>query len=72
MIAPPYSPDFVSLMLPIVKNKEITDTLRTSNEEDDVSQFLSKFDELSQERNKLYIIFPGTIKYLEAREVLDV
>lgn len=43
MIAPPYSPDFVSLMLPIVKSKEITDTLRTSNGEDDVSQFLSKF-----------------------------
>jgi len=42
MIAPPYSPDFISLMLPIVQNKEITDTLRTSNGEDDVTQFLSK------------------------------
>ncbi|XP_066928069.1 negative elongation factor D-like [Clytia hemisphaerica] len=42
MIAPPYSPDFISLMLPIVKNKEITDTLRTSSGEDDVSQFLSR------------------------------
>ena len=41
MIAPPYSPDFVSLMLPIVQSKEITDTLRTSNGDDDVSQFLS-------------------------------
>ena len=41
MIAPPYSPDFVALMLPIVQSKEITDTLRTSNGDDDVSQFLS-------------------------------
>lgn len=42
MIAPPYSPDFISLMLPIVQNKEITETLRTSNGEDDVTQFLSE------------------------------
>lgn len=40
MISPPYSSDFISLMLPIVKNKEITGTLCSIGGDDDVTQFL--------------------------------
>lgn len=40
MIAPPYSSDFIAVMLPIVQNKEITAALRANNGEDDVTKFL--------------------------------
>jgi negative elongation factor C/D len=42
MIAPPYSPEFVQLFLPIVKNKEITGKLRKSEGSDNVSSFIGK------------------------------
>lgn len=40
MIAPPYSVEFISGMLPIVKNDEVTSALKMSDGEDDVSKFL--------------------------------
>lgn len=43
MIAPPYSPEFVQLFLPIVQNKDITGKLRKNEGKDDVSAFIGKF-----------------------------
>ncbi|CAH3160506.1 unnamed protein product, partial [Porites evermanni] len=40
MIAPPYSPEFILLFLPIVRNEEITGRLRSADRTDDVSLFL--------------------------------
>jgi len=41
MIAPPYTGEFVQLLLPLIENKAITDTLRTSDGKDPVSEFIS-------------------------------
>ncbi|EDO29868.1 predicted protein, partial [Nematostella vectensis] len=40
MIAPPYSSEFVQLFLPIVRNEEITGSLRSSEGTDDASAFI--------------------------------
>ncbi|CAH0383645.1 unnamed protein product [Bemisia tabaci] len=39
-IAPPYTPEFVQLFLPIVENEEITGTMRGEGENDTVSEFI--------------------------------
>jgi len=41
MIAPPYSSEFMSGMLPIVQNQHVTSTLKMSDGEDDVTKFLA-------------------------------
>ena len=41
MIGPPYSSDFVASMLPLVKNEEISALLKTADQQDDVTLFLS-------------------------------
>ncbi|XP_005104209.1 negative elongation factor D [Aplysia californica] len=41
MIAPPYTVEFVQLLLPLIENKAITDTLRTSDGKDPVSEFIN-------------------------------
>ncbi|KAK3792170.1 hypothetical protein RRG08_055432 [Elysia crispata] len=41
MIAPPYTVEFVQLLLPLIENKAVTDTLRTSDGKDPVSEFIS-------------------------------
>ena len=43
MIAPPYSSEFVQLFLPIVRNEEITGSLRNAERTDDVSNFIGRF-----------------------------
>ena len=43
MIAPPYTGEFVQLLLPLIENKAITDTLRTSDGKDPVSEFISEY-----------------------------
>jgi len=43
-IAPPYTAEFVQLFLPMVENEEITGTMRGENENDLVSEFISKYD----------------------------
>lgn len=39
-IAPPYTPEFVNLFLPMVENDEITGTMRGDGENDPVSEFI--------------------------------
>ncbi|XP_054274873.1 negative elongation factor D-like [Macrosteles quadrilineatus] len=39
-IAPPYTPEFVQLFLPIVENEEITGTMRGDGDNDPVSEFI--------------------------------
>ncbi|KAL0851216.1 hypothetical protein ABMA28_007060 [Loxostege sticticalis] len=39
-IAPPYTPEFVQLVLPMVENEEITGTMRAEGENDPVSEFI--------------------------------
>jgi negative elongation factor C/D len=39
-IAPPYTPEFVQLFLPMVENEEITGTMRGDGENDPVSEFI--------------------------------
>jgi hypothetical protein len=41
-IAPPYTPEFVQLFLPMVENEEITGTMRGDGENDLVSEFIGK------------------------------
>ena len=41
-IAPPYTPEFVQLVLPMVENEEITGTMRAEGENDPVSEFIGK------------------------------
>ncbi|XP_047126702.1 negative elongation factor D isoform X1 [Hydra vulgaris] len=41
MIGPPYSSEFVTSMLPLVKNDEISTLLKTADQQDDVTMFLS-------------------------------
>ncbi|BFZ13494.1 hypothetical protein BsWGS_16533 [Bradybaena similaris] len=40
MIAPPYTEEFVRLLLPLIENKAVTDKLRTSDGKDPVSEFI--------------------------------
>ena len=40
MIAPPYSPDFVAALLPVIQNNEVTGPLKSTELSDDVTQFL--------------------------------
>ena len=40
MIAPPYSPDFVAALLPVIQNNEVTGPLKSTDLSDDVTQFL--------------------------------
>lgn len=42
-IAPPYTPEFVQLVLPMVENEEITGTMRAEGENDPVSEFIGLF-----------------------------
>lgn len=39
-IAPPYTQEFVQLVLPMVENEEITGTMRAEGENDPVSEFI--------------------------------
>ena len=39
-IAPPYSPEFVNLFLPLVENEEIVGGVRREGDEDPVSEFV--------------------------------
>jgi hypothetical protein len=41
-IAPPYTPEFVQLFLPMVENEEITGTMRGDGENDLVSEFIGR------------------------------
>lgn len=41
-IAPPYTLEFVQLVLPMVENEEITGTMRAEGENDPVSEFIGK------------------------------
>ncbi|ESN92288.1 hypothetical protein HELRODRAFT_157967 [Helobdella robusta] len=41
MIAPPYSPEFVQAFYPMIESKDITGSLRQSNENDPISEFIS-------------------------------
>lgn len=41
-IAPPYTPEFVQLVLPMVENEEITGTMRAEGENDPVSEFIGQ------------------------------
>lgn len=50
MIAPPYSPEFIQLFLPIVQNKDITGKLRKNEGSDDVSAFIGKLLRMGQTR----------------------
>nr|XP_054748245.1 negative elongation factor D-like [Lytechinus pictus] len=40
MIAPPYTSDFVQLFLPVIENSDITDSLRSEDGKDPVSDFI--------------------------------
>ena len=40
MIAPPYSPDFIAALLPVIQNNEVTGPLKSTDLSDDVTQFL--------------------------------
>lgn len=42
-IAPPYTSEFVQLVLPMVENEEITGTMRAEGENDPVSEFIGYF-----------------------------
>ncbi|XP_048254735.1 negative elongation factor D-like [Haliotis cracherodii] len=42
VIAPPYTPEFVQLFLPLIENKTITGILRSDDGQDPVSEFLSQ------------------------------
>lgn len=41
VIAPPYTHDFVQLFLPLIENEDITGSLRTNEEDDPISEFIS-------------------------------
>lgn len=64
-IAPPYTPEFVQLVLPMVENEEITGTMRAEGENDPVSEFIG------QSHNHynnfvlciLYVCYFFTLKY---------
>lgn len=43
-IAPPYTLEFVQLVLPMVENEEITGTMRAEGENDPVSEFIGKYN----------------------------
>ena len=42
VIAPPYTPEFVQLFLPLIENNDITGILRAEDGSDPVSEFLSR------------------------------
>lgn len=42
VIAPPYTPEFVNLFLPLIENDGITGTLRSEDGNDPVSEFICK------------------------------
>ena len=42
VIAPPYTPEFVQLFLPLIENEDITGSLRINEEDDPISEFICK------------------------------
>ncbi|KAK7505402.1 hypothetical protein BaRGS_00003564 [Batillaria attramentaria] len=42
VIAPPYTPEFVQLFLPLIENQDITGILRSEDNSDPVSEFISE------------------------------
>jgi len=42
IISPPYTPDFITLLLPLVENEEVTGHMRNDGETVLVTQFISK------------------------------
>ena len=65
IIAPPYTPEFIQLFLPLVENEEITGQLRMNNDNNDlVSDFISKFSIFysRERRNQLLFFISGHCK----------
>ncbi|GBP11772.1 Negative elongation factor D [Eumeta japonica] len=54
-IAPPYTQEFVQLVLPMVENEEITGTMRAEGENDPVSEFIGKSSSACARINRAYI-----------------
>lgn len=42
IIAPPYTPEFGQLFLPLIECKDITDSIRSDDGSDPVSEFIRK------------------------------
>lgn len=43
IIAPPYTPEFVQLFLPLIENKAITGSIRMEDSSDPVSEFIGNY-----------------------------
>ena len=43
VIAPPYTPEFVHLFLPLIESEDITGSLRLEEENDPVSEFIGNY-----------------------------
>lgn len=44
MITPPYTAEFIQLLLPLIENEDITGLLRTEDGSDPVTEFISKYN----------------------------
>lgn len=49
-VAPPYTPEFVHLFLPMVENEEITGSMRGDGDNDPVSEFIGLYRDTSNFR----------------------
>ena len=45
VIAPPYTTELMQSLLPLIENDEITGSLKTDEENDNVSQFIGRFSQ---------------------------
>ena len=55
VIAPPYTPEFVHLFLPLIENDGITGTLRSEDGNDLVSEFICKYIDMYTTTRKVSI-----------------
>ena len=57
IIQAPYSPDFVSVFLPLVQNSEITTPLKNAEGTDPVSNFLAEYSKETKTKETTEIAF---------------
>lgn len=74
-IAPPYTPEFVQLVLPMVENEEITGTMRAEGENDPVSEFIGGYMCKKHEILKtaaIIVVIPCSLKLPNCKTIVHV
>ncbi len=56
VIAPPYTSDFVQLLMPLIEDEDITGPLRISEEDNSILDFISKYGGNAETQGQSFLI----------------